>query len=195
MNLSDLHYRSGSKVLPVRREDWTQIGEIIIQKYFTYIRYPDQVSTIHLSAQIAGKVFPLVIISASCQQLYPDNRKTYFINSLELKGVCIEAGEWKINMIVDDLKVTPGPISLPNGSIGQFPVFETLSLKVEAVELTAEESEDAKRREAKKVKKERQKDIKVWILILGATMAGLSIFLVPVLCYLILVATSLFSRR
>ena len=65
VNLSDLCYGFGSKTLPVRREDWTQIGEIIIQKYFTYVRYPNRVSTIHLSGQIAGKVFPLVIISAS----------------------------------------------------------------------------------------------------------------------------------
>jgi hypothetical protein len=164
VNLSDLRYGSGSKVLPVRKEDWTQIGEIIIQKYFTYIRYPDRVSTIHLSAQIAGKAFPLVIISASSQQLYPVNRKAYFLNLQEHKKVCFEAGEWKINMIVDDLKVTPGPISLPNGMIGQFPIFETLSLKIETVELTAEEREEANRREAERGKKEREKEVDIDLL-------------------------------
>ena len=30
VNLSDLCYGPGSKTLPVRKEDWTQIGEIII---------------------------------------------------------------------------------------------------------------------------------------------------------------------
>jgi len=195
VNLSDLRYGRGSKMLLVRREDWTQIGEIIIQKYFTYIRYPDRISTIHLSAQIAGKAFPLVIISASSQQLYPVNRKAYFLNLQERKDVCFEAGEWKVNIIVDDLEVIPAPISLPNGSIGQFPVFEALSLKVEAVELTAEEREEIKRRETERVKKEKVKDMKVWILIIGATLAGLSIFLAAVLCYLSLVAAFLLSRR
>jgi hypothetical protein len=190
VNLSDLRNGSGSKVLPVRREDWTQIGEIIIQKYFTYIHYPDRVSTIHLSAQIAGKVFPLVIISASSQHLYPVNRKAYFLNLQPHKKVCFEAGEWKIDIIVDNLKVTSGPISLPNGTIGQFPIFETLSLKVEAVELTAEEREEAKRLEAERVKKERWKEKRMWILIFCAIMAGISVFLAPVLCLLILAVLS-----
>jgi hypothetical protein len=195
VNLSDLRYGSGSKNLPVRKDDWTQVGEIIIQKYFVYTRYPDRISTIHLSAQIACKAFPLVVLSASSQQLYPVNQKAYFLNPMEYKKVRFEEGEWKINMTVDDLKVTPGPISLPNGTIGQFPVFETLSLRVEAVELTAEEREEAKRREAERVKKERQKDTKEWILIIAATLAGLSIFLLPIICYLSLIASSLLSRR
>jgi hypothetical protein len=182
-------------VLPLRSEDWTQIGEIIVQKYFTYIRYPDRVSTIHLSTQIAGTAFPLVVLSTSSRRLYPVNSTTYFLNLQEHKKVGFKTGEWKINIIVDDLKVNPAPISLPNGSIGQFPVFETLSLRVEAVGLTAEERKEANRREAERVKKERQKDIKILILIISATMAGLSIFLAPVLCYLSLVAMSLLSRR
>jgi hypothetical protein len=190
VNISDLRYGSGSKMLPVRKEDWTQIGEIIIQKYFTYIRYPDRVSTIHLSAQIAGKAFPLVIISASSQQLYPVNRKAYFLNLQEHKKVCFEAGEWKINMSVDDLKVTPGPISLPNGTIGQFPIFEILSLKIETVELTAEEREEANRREAERGKKERWKEKRKWILIFCAILAGISVFLAPVLCLFILAVLS-----
>ena len=195
VNLSDLRYRSGSKTLPIRKDDWAQIGEIIVQKYFTYIRYPDRISTIHLSAQIAGKAFPLVVLSASSQQLYPVNRKALFLNLQEHRKERFEAGEWKINIIVDDFKVTPAPISLPNGTIGQFPVFETLSLRIEAVELTAEEREEAYRHEAERVKKERQKDTKKWILIIGATLAGLSIFLAPVLCFLSLIASSLLSRR
>jgi rRNA-processing protein FCF1 len=190
VNLSDLRYGSGYKVLPIRQEDWTQIGEIIVQKYFTYIHYPDRISTIHLSAQIAGKAFPLIIISASRQQLYPVNRTTYFLNLQEHKKVCFEAGEWKIDIIVDDLKVTSGPISLPNGMIGQFPIFETLSLKVEAVELTAEEREEAKRLEAERVKKERWKEKRKRILIFCAIMAGISVFLAPVLCLLILAVLS-----
>ena len=195
VNLSDLRHGRGFKALPIRKGNWTQIGEIIVQKYFTYIRYPDRITTIHLSAEIAGKVSPLVIISASTRQLYPVNRKAYFLNLVEHKNACFETGDWKINMIVDNLKVTPAPISLPNGSIGQFPVFDALSLKVEAVELTTEESEEVKRREAERVKKERQKDTKVWILIIGTALAAQSIFMAPVLFYLSLVAAFLLSRH
>ena len=66
--------------------------------------------------------------------------------------MCFEEGDWKINLIVDDLKISPGPIKLPNNTIGQFPIFEALSLRIEALELTAEEKENAKRREIERVK-------------------------------------------
>jgi hypothetical protein len=190
VNLSDLRYGSGSKVLPVRKDDWTQIGEVIVQKYFTYIRYPDRISTIHLSTQIAGKAFPLVIISATNQQLYRVNRKACFLNIQEHKKVCFDAGEWKISIIVDDLEVTPAPISLPNGSTGQFPIFETLSLRVEAVELTTEEREEANRCEAEREKKERWGEKRKWLLFFCALLAGISIFLAPVLCLLTLAVLS-----
>ena len=174
LNLEDLRYGSVPKTFPVYKDDWTQIGEIMVQKYFTYIRYPDRIITIHLSARIAGRTFPLVVISATSRQLYKVNRKAYFIEPVEYKKVQFEEGDWKIVTIVDDLKITPSPITIPNGTIGQFPVFETLYFKIEALELTAEEKQEAKQRYTKRMKKERRKEIQVWTLIISAVLAGIS---------------------
>ena len=129
-----------------------------------------------------------MVISATSRQPYKLNRKAYLIEPVDYKKVQFEEGDWKIVTIVDDLKITPSPITLPNGTIGQYPVFETLYFKIEALELTAEEKQEAKQRDTKRVKKERRKEIQLWTLIIGAVLAGISVLLSPIICLLVLAA-------
>jgi len=192
LDLSDLRYSSIPKTFPVYQEDWTQIGEIIVQKYFKYVHYQDRIITLHLSAQIAGRTFPLVVISAAGQPLYQIDRPAYFIDPVEHKKVGFQDGDWKIIMTVDELKVAQAPITLPSGAIGQFPVFETLSFRIEAIELTADEIAEARWRKAERETKDGWKEMKEWLLIVGAILAGILILLAPFLCLLLL---AVFSRQ
>jgi hypothetical protein len=102
IKLIDLRYSTHPKIFPVYQRDWKQNGEIIVQKYFRYIRYQDRIVTIHLSARIAGLTFPLVIISADSRLLYKVDRKAYFIEPINYKKVRVEEGNWRIVLTFED---------------------------------------------------------------------------------------------
>jgi hypothetical protein len=143
-------FQQESFTLPVKDKDQNRVGEITLKKHWRYLNFQDKITTVHISAKIAGAVSPTGVISA--QQSLPYHIKnSLLIFPQENRRYSLFAGSWKILLDIA-ASIAPAPYDLPNGEKGSYAVFKKLEMTVDAVELTAVEISELKQQEEKKEK-------------------------------------------
>jgi hypothetical protein len=143
-------FQQESFTLPVKDKDQNRVGEITVKKHWRYLNFQDKITTVHISAKIAGTASPTGVISA--QQSLPYHIKNLLlIFPQDNRRYSLIAGSWKILLDIAAL-IGPAPYNLPNGEKGSYAVFKKLEMTVDAVELTTDEISELKQQEEKKQK-------------------------------------------
>ncbi len=186
LTISDLRLGLDKRIFSVMDNTYNQVGEIVVEKFWRYFSYQYKIITIHISARIAGYIFPLVAISASKDLLYPLSASHYFLFPPENNRIEAVAGSWKLLVQIDNATIAPAPHLLPNGVFGQYPIFQSFSLTVDAVELIPEEGielnhqkEMQKQLEDERRKGEKRENTRAWIII-GISLAAVGVILCSV---------------